>query len=129
MKAEVLLSDLSRALIQLTDALALSPDHDVIRAGCIRYFEFTFELAWKIVKAFAEEEGLNPGGSPKACLKNAFALGWINEEAVWLEMLDARNRMSHVYDALDAMNIYERLPEFIGPLKNLVDTLAGASRS
>nr|VFK48344.1 MAG: hypothetical protein BECKTC1821D_GA0114238_10594 [Candidatus Kentron sp. TC] len=44
-------------------------------------------------------------------------------------MLDARNRMSHVYDALDAMSIYERLPEFIGPLKNLVDTLAGASRS
>nr|VFK80033.1 MAG: hypothetical protein BECKSD772D_GA0070982_108014 [Candidatus Kentron sp. SD] len=38
MKAEALLADLSRALIQLTDALAVRPEHDVIRAGCIQYF-------------------------------------------------------------------------------------------
>nr|VFK62815.1 MAG: nucleotidyltransferase substrate binding protein, HI0074 family [Candidatus Kentron sp. UNK]VFK70631.1 MAG: nucleotidyltransferase substrate binding protein, HI0074 family [Candidatus Kentron sp. UNK] len=125
MKAEALLADLSRALIQLTDALAVRPEHDVIRAGCIQYFEFTFELAWKTIKVFAEEEGLHPGGSPRSCLKSAFTLGWINEEAVWLKMLDARNRMSHTYDAFEAMAIYEHLPEFVGPLKNLVDTLAG----
>ena len=37
--------------------------------------------------------------------------------------------MSHTYDAFEAMAIYEQLPEFVGPLKNLVDTLAGVDRS
>nr|VFJ86403.1 MAG: nucleotidyltransferase substrate binding protein, HI0074 family [Candidatus Kentron sp. LFY]VFJ92071.1 MAG: nucleotidyltransferase substrate binding protein, HI0074 family [Candidatus Kentron sp. LFY] len=123
MHPEALLADLSRALAQFGDAMEVRPGHDVIRAGCIQYFEFTFELAWKAIKAFAEEEGLNPGGSPRSCLRAAFAQGWIEGETIWLEMLDARNRMSHTYNAENAMTLYERLPEFIGPLGNLLGNL------
>jgi nucleotidyltransferase substrate binding protein (TIGR01987 family) len=123
MKPELWLQYYARVLQQLTEALQVKADHNVVRAGCIQYFEFTFELAWKSIKVMSEREGLEPGGSPKSCLKSAFAQGWIDDEAIWLEMLDARNRMSHTYDAQDALSIYDRLPSFIGPLEDLLARL------
>jgi nucleotidyltransferase substrate binding protein (TIGR01987 family) len=123
MKPELWLMDYERALRQLTEALLIEANHDVVRAGCIQYFEFTFELAWKSIKVVSELEGLEPGGSPKSNLRSAFAQGWIDDEAIWLEMLDARNRMSHTYDAQDALSIYDRLASFIGPFEELLARL------
>lgn len=123
MKPESLLNDFSRTLTQLNDALQVTANHDVVRAGCIQYFEFTFELAWKSIKSVAEQEGLSPGASPKACLRTAYSLQWVDDEAIWLEMLDARNRMSHTYDAREALKIYARLPEFNKSLRNLLVSL------
>lgn len=128
MKAEFLLSDLQLALTRLEEALKLDSELDVYKAGCIQYFEFTFELSWKTIKSTAEELGVDPGGSPKSCLKTAYGQGWLQDEAVWLEMLEARNRMSHTYDAKDAIKVYGQLAGFIEPLKALVMKLGEASR-
>ncbi len=128
MKAEFLLSDLQFALARLEEALKLDSELDVYKAGCIQYFEFTFELSWKTIKSTAEELGVDPGGSPKSCLKTAYGQGWLQDEAVWLEMLEARNRMSHTYDAKDAIKVYGQLADFIEPLKALVMKLEEASR-
>lgn len=127
MKAEFLLSDLQLALTRLEEALKLDSELDVYKAGCIQYFEFTFELSWKTIKSTAEELGVDPGGSPKSCLKTAYGQGWLQDEAVWLEMLEARNRMSHTYDAKDALRVYEKLNGFIEPLKSLAHSLKEAS--
>jgi len=99
MKHEKILADLERALGQLSAALKTPADSDLIKAGCIQYFEFCFELAWKTIKAVATSLGLECR-SPKACLRIAFQQGWIDEEAIWLEMLEARNRLSHTYHLL-----------------------------
>jgi nucleotidyltransferase substrate binding protein (TIGR01987 family) len=122
-----ILADFENALIQLRSALSQPANSDLLRAGCIQYFEFTFELAWKAIKAASRDAGLPECLSPKACLKQAFANGWVDSEEVWLEMLEARNRMSHTYKAKDALTVYDSLPSFIPALTGLCSALKTAS--
>ncbi len=101
----------------------------MIKAGCIRYFEFTFELAWKAVEATAQEMGLPECTSPKVCFKQAFAGKWIDDEGPWLDMLDARNKMSHTYRAQDAVKVYERLNGYLPALRTLLWSLRSAQEA
>jgi len=118
-----IIADFAAALDQFEDAMQVAPTSDLIKAGCIQYFEFTFELAWKSVKILSEQTGLEPGGSPRSCLKTAFAQGWIDDESLWLEMLEARNRMSHTYHAKEALQVYDRLTHFTRPMRTLLAAL------
>lgn len=124
MDKAIILEDLRRAVGQLDAALKVPVTHDVTKAGCIQYFEFSFELAWKTIKCIADEHGVQDCASPKAALKHAFRTGWLDDEAVWLDMLAARNRMSHTYSAADALSVYEKLPEYQVALKRLTERLA-----
>jgi len=111
MDSKITLKDFAKAVVQLEQALSIPADSDVVRAGCIQYFEFCFELAWKSIKALAIEQGLPDCTSPKSCLRQAFAQRWIDDESLWLDMLLARNRMSHTYDVHYALRVYESLQE------------------
>lgn len=127
--AQWIVDDFSAARVQLRSALAEPANLDLIKAGCIQYFEFCFELGWKACKVVSAEQGLPDCLSPKACLRQAFTQGWIDDEPVWLEMLDARNRMAHTYDARKALQIYESLPQFHTALQKLLATLQPLVRS
>ena len=121
-----IVDDFSSALDQFESAMEQPASSDLIRAGCIQYFEFTFELAWKAIKQMAEEFGLPPCTSPKSCLKAAFHQGWIEDEAIWLDMLEARNQMSHTYDARNALKVYGRLAAYRPSLRQLLERLKAA---
>jgi len=121
-----IIDDFAAALDQFEAAMQIVPTSDLIKAGCIQYFEFTFELAWKSVRILAEQTGLEPGGSPKSCLKTAFAQGWIDDEPLWLAMLEARNRMSHTCHTKEVLQVYERWSYFPRPMRMLLDALRAA---
>jgi nucleotidyltransferase substrate binding protein (TIGR01987 family) len=123
MDKSLLLNDFDRAIKNLSDALASPARNDLEKAGCIQYFEFSFELAWKSIRIVAAHQGLGDCSSPKACLKQAFALHWIDNEEVWLNMLSARNRMSHTYNAADAFTVYDRLSEYSAAMESLIAIL------
>jgi len=123
-----ILDDFAAALNQFEAAMQVEPTTDLVRAGCIQYFEFTFELAWKAIKVLAEEAGLEACGSPKACLKTAFVQGWIQDESLWLAMLESRNRMSHTYHAEEALRVYDRLRQFLVPMRSLLAALRTVDR-
>jgi nucleotidyltransferase substrate binding protein (TIGR01987 family) len=118
-----ILDDLEAGLKQLEVALTGPIRSDLERAGCIQYFEFTFELAWKSIRMAASELGQPDCLSPKTCLKQAFTNGWIGNEETWLKMLDARNRMSHTYRAKDALKVFESLRDFLPELNRLLAAL------
>jgi nucleotidyltransferase substrate binding protein (TIGR01987 family) len=118
-----LAEDYARAVAELKAALAGNPGTRLEQAGCIQYFEFCFELAWKVLKTLAVHQGMSGVDSPRAALRAAFGQGWIDEEIVWLEMLEARNRMSHTYNAEAALAVFARLATFLDGLVGLDDKL------
>ena len=119
MKPEDILPDFKRGLDRFNEAMALEPIDDVHRAGCIQYFEFTLDLAWKSIQSVASFYGLESVKSPRVAFKTAFSQGWVEEQEPWLEMLYARNRMSHVYNAEEALGVYSNLHAFREPFQQL----------
>src|ERR1700733_13024972 len=119
MNEAVILGDFEKSLAQLEKALTVSANDDLIKAGCIQYFEFCFELAWKSIQGLTRKQGLTDCLSPKTCLRQAFANGWIKKEDIWLQMLEARNKMSHTYDTDEALKVYSSLISFLPELQGL----------
>ncbi len=78
------------------------------RDGVIQRFEFTFELLWKSLKLFLFEQGII-ANSPKEVLKEAYRFGIITDEELFLDMLDDRNRTSHIYSENTAKGIFIRI--------------------
>ena len=120
-----------KAIERLQDGVSKykSDTNDELRRdGLIQRYEFTFELAWKTTKAFMENQQLTRYQLPKEVLQSAYRFGFIDNEAVWLEMLKARNMTSHLYDERIAIKTCERvitdyLPELTELLKNIEDRL------
>lgn len=96
-----------RKLEELRDEKSI--ESDIIRDALIQRYEFTFELVWKLLKAYLEDQGIQNINSPKSVLKAAFCEALIFDEDIWLEMLKDRNLTSHIYDEKTAINISERI--------------------
>ena len=76
--------------------------------ACIQRFEFTIELFWKLLKRILESKG-QEATYPKDVLREAFKGMLINEEDVWLQMLEDRNKTSHAYNQDLADEIYNHI--------------------
>lgn len=90
-----------RAFVLLRDALENGPDalNQLEKEGVIQRFEFSFELAWKTLKDFMEQDGFVFATiTPRQVLKDAFAAKILADGQVWIDMLDHRNLLSHTYN-------------------------------
>lgn len=67
--------------------------------GVARRFGHTFELGWKSLKDYLVWSGvvLQPV-TPKETIRQAYAAKVIVDGQTWIDMLDRRNLLSHVYD-------------------------------
>lgn len=115
-----LTKDYENALQQLESAMSRDNHDDLERAGCIQYFEFCFELAWKTLQAYFTEQGLHDVASPRGCLKQAFKMGLIQDETLWLQMLTDRNLSTHTYDLEVSLSVYGRLQNHVTELRHLL---------
>lgn len=88
----------------------------------IQRFEFTFELAWKFLKDYFFERGLELN-FPKEVIQQAFAVNLIANEEVWVNMLKDRNMTSHTYDEQLADEIYNRIKLYVPELHKLLDNI------
>jgi nucleotidyltransferase substrate binding protein (TIGR01987 family) len=104
-------SEYGKALERLTEALQLEPSQSIVLDGVIQRFEFSYELAWKLIKAYLEYQGFTEVGSPRKAFRQAFQEGLIEDGQAWMDMLQDRNLSSHTYDEKQALSIYKRIKE------------------
>ncbi|MBF0310192.1 MAG: nucleotidyltransferase substrate binding protein [Magnetococcales bacterium] len=69
------------------------------KEGAVQRFERAFELAWKTLKDFLEENGLVIAPvTPRQVIKEAFAARMLDDAQIWIDMMLHRNLLSHTYD-------------------------------
>ena len=109
------LSNYRKALHRLAEVVNVAKArelNDFEADGMIQRFEFTFELAWKLLKSYAEYQGVDKEimGSRDA-IRWAFENGLITDSNVWMEMIKRRNDTSHTYDEDTASEVVERIED------------------
>ena len=101
--------DFLNALDRLQEALQQEPTELVID-GTLHRFEFTFELAWKLIKSYLEYMGVaETTGSPRETIQNGFKQGIIENGEEWINMMLSRNSLSHIYDEKTSREIYTKI--------------------
>lgn len=119
---KTIFSDFKKAVERLEEILELVKD-EVVRDSAVMRFQLCFDLAWKAIKAFAKEEGVECF-SPRSCFKEAFQLGIIEYDEKWLDMVKDRNLIVHTYAEDVADEIYGKLKDYLKLLKELSKKLS-----
>lgn len=97
-----------RAFKLLEGAIAIEELSEIERAGLIQFFEMSFELAWKLLKDYLQEEGFTVR-SPKETLKQAFQAGFVEDGHAWIDALQDRNLTAHTYDEATAIAVENKI--------------------
>lgn len=73
-------------------------NNEFVRDSVIQRYEFTIELAWKAVREYLLDQRYTDINSPKKVMQAAYAMNLIENDDLWLVMLDDRNKTAHLYD-------------------------------
>lgn len=89
-----------KAFSQLKSAIDKNGLHpiDIIKEGIIQRFEFTHELAWKVMKDYLDYEGIQNVTGSRSATREAFNMGLITNGQAWMDMIESRNKTVHTYN-------------------------------
>ena len=119
-----------KALARLAEIVGASKKralNEFERDGLVQRFEFTHELSWKLMKAYAEYQGFDGIGGSRDATRKAFEMSLISDGQSWMDMIKSRNETSHNYDGSMADDVvdsiinrfYPLLAEFYQKMKSL----------
>ncbi|MBS0629476.1 MAG: nucleotidyltransferase substrate binding protein [Verrucomicrobia bacterium] len=104
-----------KAFLFLKKATELGAYDELQGAGLVQSFEFTFELSWKTLKDYLQQQGLEVQ-FPRDVIKQSFATQLIEDGAHWIQMLDKRNELTHTYNQEQAQRAIKLIKEQYFPL-------------
>ena len=108
------LKDFREVRNRLQEALLRNEFDELEKDGVIQRFEFTFELAWKTLKDYLEDQGVADAVSPKKVLQKAFQENILLDGQLWMEMLEDRNKLSHIYRREMSEDVFTNIKEKYG---------------
>jgi len=104
-----------KAYRQMEKCLEIQTLSEIERAGLIQLFEVSFELAWKLLKDYLQEEGFILK-TPREAIKQAYQANLIQDGHLWLEALGDRNLTTHTYEEEIAAAVAEKIRNSYAPL-------------
>ncbi len=99
---------------------------DIYHDSLIQRFEFCYDLSWKYLKEYLRVTHGIELRSPKTVFQECLKQKIITEQetALLLEMVDARNSSSHIYDEEMAATISKKIPKYAQFLHELARRIA-----
>lgn len=120
---EYSIKKLKDAYKKLDEGIKQAKD-ELDKDGVIQRFEFTFELLWKALKIYLEYQGIIVK-TPRESFMEAFRINIINDEKIFLDMLEDRNNTSHIYDKKTSEKIFNRIKNIYTPeIAKIIDILS-----
>jgi len=119
------LENFGKSLGQLGAACDKTDYSDLERAGLVQMFEFSFELAWKVLKDLLFYEG-HDVNSPREVVRKSFEVEYISEDdsEVFLDAISKRNLLTHTYEEKTAREAESLIRNQYYPLlQRVCDTL------
>ncbi|MBI3019956.1 MAG: nucleotidyltransferase substrate binding protein [Parcubacteria group bacterium] len=117
-----LLEDFEKAVARL-DEILQEKKNDIVRDSAIKRFEIVFDLGWKTLRAFLEEERNISCSYPRACFREAFGQDIIEHDTFWIDVTSMRNYTVHTYKEALAEKVYAGLPKALEYFQKLLSTL------
>ncbi|HOP40040.1 MAG TPA: nucleotidyltransferase substrate binding protein [Geobacteraceae bacterium] len=124
-------SNYRKALLQLGRAVELCRQRqlsELEEQGLIQAFEYTYELAWNVLRDFLTYQGSRDLYGSRDTIREAFSAGLIEDGEGWMDMLKDRNRTSHTYNQETAdeiaRNIAHRYHDLFVALRQKMETIA-----
>jgi nucleotidyltransferase substrate binding protein (TIGR01987 family) len=108
------IADYLKAVNQLDKAVK-QPKNEFIRDSVIQRFEFTYELAWKMLKLYLESEGVSTK-TPKETFQESLQAGLLKDGNIWTDLHKHRNLTTHTYDEEVAEEVYDYVNKEALPL-------------
>jgi len=88
----------------------------------IHRFTLVFDLSWKTLNDYLQFQGINSTfTTPRAIIKEAFSAQVIQDGQIFIDMLLARNELTHVYDEKRANEFLVKIKsEFLPAVTGLI---------
>ena len=122
-------ANFEKAFQRLSEAMSedLEALNTLEKEGAIQRFEYTLELALKVLKDKMADDGLLLDQfSPKAVIRKAYGNQYIEDGEIWLQMVGDRNLLSHTYDLETFEEVLRRVKSaYHSVLKQLYESLKG----
>jgi len=95
---------------------------DVYLDLIVKRFEFTYEMSWKALKRYLEFLGFDVK-NPRQTFKEGYSQQILDDEGVWLDMIEQRNLSSHIYDELEISEILDKKENYLKAFQKLKTAL------
>ena len=116
-------SNYRKALVKFNQAVELLSKHrehedtvdELLQEGLIQRFEYTHELAWKVMKDYAEYQGYTDIRGSRDAIRKSLEMNLIDDKR-WMNTIEDRNLTVHNYDNEIASEIYDNIMNIYAPL-------------
>jgi nucleotidyltransferase substrate binding protein (TIGR01987 family) len=121
---KLVLTSFHKALESLEAALA-QEENEFVRDATIQRFEYTYELAWKMIRRHLEWAGSADASSltRRDLFREAARVGLLGDAEIWFDYHQARNQTSHTYDETIAIEVFEAARQFAVDARDLLTQL------
>lgn len=98
-----------KSYLQLKKFIDKPKLNELEEQGLIKCFEYTYELAWNLMKDYLVYQGITNITGSRDAIRQAFNKSLINNGQDWMKMIEDRILTVHTYNEPTALQVGKRI--------------------